>query len=144
MMGGRGGAGGGGGGRGISDAKMHDMYGKVQESWGGATVNQVTGKEVPQGADKYAVATTATTTLPENATYDQFKSAVDNVVSQGNSKYVGVFHDDVKGTIDINGATVTTKAGVDRLYAAGNPVTGGAYHFATGEGYWPQGRPAQY
>ena len=137
-MGGRGGAGYAGGTR--------ALYNKVKKPWGGATINQNTGKAVPDNADAYAVATTDTIEIPEDATYAQFARAYARAQARfGGSSHIGIFHDNAKGTIEFNGATVVkSTADVDKLWKAGNPITGGAYHFKTGNGYWPQGRPAQY
>lgn len=137
---------GGRGGGGYGSTGTRALYNEMQKSWGGATVNQDTGAWVPQGLDAYAVATTDTMSIDENASYSQFAKAYGQAQSQfGSSPYIGVFHDDVKHTIDFNGATVVnSKAAVDALYKAGNPVSGGAYHFKTGNGYWPQGTPKKY
>ncbi len=145
-MGGRGGGGHGNGGP-NSEQLIRNVYEKVQQSWGGSTINQTTGAQVPDGADKYAVTTTETISIDQNASYADFKAAYQQSQSQFGSRapYIGVFHDDVKGTIDFNGTQVVgSKAAVDALYNAGNPVSGGAYHFASGNGYWPQGTPSQY
>ena len=138
-MGGR-----GGGGHGSDDVGR--LYREMQKDWGGATVNQNTGAWVPQGIDAYAVTETDTLSIDENASKAEFARAYTNAQSRfGSSPYIGVFHDNAKGTIDFNGTQVVkTTADVDRLFAQGNPVSGGAYHFKTGNGYWPQGRPTSY
>jgi hypothetical protein len=101
---------------------------------------------VPDGADAYAVAISGTLSIHENASFATFVAAFDMIMADmGEADYVGVFHDDVKLTIDFNVvAVVDSTDEVDALYAAGNPVTGGAYYFATGDGYWPQGTPSEY
>ncbi len=141
-----GGRGGGGHGSTSEEARKHELYERVQEDWGGATINQATGNEVkPQ--DAYAVTDTETISIDENASYKEFSNAYDEAKSRfGSSPNLGIFHDNAKGTIDFNGTQIVkTTADVDRLYAQGNPVTGGAYHL-TGDGndYWPQGQPKAY
>jgi hypothetical protein len=125
---------------------MQQLYRAVRQPWGGATVDLVAGGTVPDGTDAYAVTVTGTRSIPEDATYAQFVAAYDQArAAFAAAPFLGVFHDDVKGTIDFNGAVVVaTTAEVDALHAAGHPVDGGAYHFATGNGYWPQGTPAAY
>lgn len=129
----------------ISCAVKQIAYKRVQSPWGGATISH-DGFMVPDGADAYAVATSPTVSVFENASFATFAAAFDAVMADmGEADYVGVFHDTVKRTIDINVVTVVdTRAEVDALYASGVPMPGGAYHFATGDGYWPQGRPSEY
>ena len=140
-MGGRGGGGGGN-----VNPDVHKLYDKVQESWGGDTINQKTGKSVPPKLDAYAVPLTETESISDDASFDQFAKAFAKAQQDfADEPYIGIFHDDVKGTIDFNGATVVkTQEDVDALYEAGNPIPGGAYHFKTGNGYWPQGKPKAY
>jgi hypothetical protein len=120
-------------------------YKRAQGSWGGATIRH-DGYMVPDGTDAYAVAVSPTVSVFENASFATFAAAFDGVMANiGTGYYIGVFHDNVKRTIDFNMVTVVDSTDeVDALYAAGNPVTGGAYHFASGDGYWPQGTPSEY
>lgn len=129
----------------ISCAIKQIAFKRCQESWGGATIRQ-DGYMVPDGADAYAVAVGPTHSIHENASFATFAAAFDGIAASVDTGYfVGVFHDDVKGTIDFNMVTVVESTEeVDALYAAGNPVKGGAYHFASGDGYWPQGTPSEY
>jgi hypothetical protein len=129
----------------ISCAIKQIAYKRVQKSWGGATIRQ-DGYMVPDGTDAYAVSVSPTVSIPESASFLTFVAAFNGVMSKiDTGYYIGVFHDNVKRTIDFNMVTVVdTTAEVDALYAAGNPIQGGAYHFATGDGYWPQGTPSEY
>jgi hypothetical protein len=129
----------------ISCAVKQIAYKRVQGPWGGATIS-ADGFMVPDGADAYAVAISPTVSVFENSTFATFVRAFDAVMADmSDTNYIGVFHDDVKKTIDFNVvAVVDTRAEVDALYAAGVPMPGGAYHFATGDGYWPQGKPSEY
>jgi hypothetical protein len=129
----------------IGNTVKQIAYHKVQESWGGATIRR-DGFMVADKADAYAVSVSGTVSIHENSSFATFAAAFDGVMTNvGVGYYIGVFHDDVKRTIDFNMVTVVDSTDeVDALYAAGNPVTGGAYHFATGNGYWPQGTPSEY
>jgi phage tail tube protein FII len=120
-------------------------YKRIQESWGGATIRH-DGFMVTDKTDTYAVAVSPTVSIHENSSFATFAAAFDGVMANIEcGYYIGVFHDDVKRTIDFNMVTVVNSTDeVDALYAAGNPITGGAYHFATGNGYWPQGTPSEY
>jgi hypothetical protein len=129
----------------ISCAMKQIAYRRANEPWGGATIRH-DGFMVDNRADAYAVAISPTTSIHESASFDLFVSAFDSVLADmGDATYIGVFHDNAKSTIDFNLVTVvSTRDEVDALYAAGHPMPGGAYHFATGDGYYPQGRPSQY
>lgn len=125
-------------------------YAEVQKSWGGATVNLNTGEFVADGIDAYACAVTpdvlgpngfhaGTIEIPESATFAEFEHAVSVAVGEfkGVATYLGIFHDDKKGTIDFDAVEiVSTTDEVDALHKT-RPVIGGAYNFATGDGYWP-------
>lgn len=132
----------------VTDVGPRALYALARESWGGATVCQRDGTLVADGIDAYAVSLTdgRTMTVPEDSTYAQFVSAYDQArAAFRDCPYIGIFHDDVKRVIEFDGvAVLASRAEVDALHAAGHPVAGGAYHFATGEGYWPAGRPAEY
>jgi hypothetical protein len=129
----------------ISCAIKQIAYRRAQKMWGGATIS-ADGFMVPDGADAYAVAISPTVSISEDAGLVAFIAAFDSVMADMRDvDYIGVFHDESTGTIEFNRVVVVdTRAEVDALYAAGNPITGGAYHFATGDGYWPQGRPSEY
>lgn len=120
----------------------HDLFTRVQAPWGGATVTTHGGEAVPDGIDAYAVTIkpegVETISLPEDATEAQFTAAYDSATALFTwAPFVGVFHDDAKGTIDIDPVAVVSDRGQVDSLAEIYPVVGGAYNFATGEGYWP-------
>lgn len=129
----------------MTAARMRALYDTVRAPWGGFTLDTATGDPVTP-ATGYAVAVTDTLSIAEDASYAQFVSALDQAMAEyGHLPYVGVFHDDTRHAVEFDGVVIVPdKAGVDALYAAGYPVAGGAYDFATGDGYWPAGTPAQY
>lgn len=130
---------------------MVTAYAETQKSWGGCTINLNTLEWVPDGIDAYACAVTpsklgpngfhsGTIEIPESATFAEFEHAVSVAVGEfkGTATYLGIFHDDKKGTIDFDAVeVVATTEEVDALHKI-RPVVGGAYNFATGDGYWPQ------
>ena len=124
-------------------------YAETRKSWGGCTIHQVTGEWVAQGIDAYAVSIARTDaetiSVPADASYAEFSEAFDKALAQfGHATYLGIFHDDEKGTVDFDPTEVVpTRADVDAL-AESYPVTGGAYHFQTGDGYWPNGNPSDW
>lgn len=125
--------------------KQRAAYTKCQESWGGATIRQGSGEFFPDGIDAYAVTTGDTFTIDESASLAAFMRAVDKVAEDyPNATFIGVFHDDVKRTIDVNPVEVLYSRTEVDTFAETHTIIGGAYHFATGDGYWPQGRPAEY
>lgn len=122
-------------------------YAEVQESWGGTTVDPRTGEPLPQGADKYAMsikpAGLHTVSVPEHASPEEFSAAMDAAKARFGSElakggsYLGVFHDDDNSRIDIDPVTVLDTQGEVESVGAYTHAIGGAYHFATGNGYWP-------
>jgi hypothetical protein len=117
-------------------------YARSLLSWGGATVDTKTWELVPDGIDAYAVSlrlpSQKSITIPQGASWEQFSDAWDKAICEYDSPYVGVFHDDTERTIQFDPvAVVGSTQEVDDLYCQGYPVGGGAYHFATGNGYYP-------
>lgn len=122
-------------------------FAEVQKSWGGATIDPRTGQELPQGADKYAMSIKPsgldTTSVPETASPRVFSDAMDaalakygNQLAKGGS-YLGVFHDDDLNRIDIDPVTVLGSLREVETVGAYTHAIGGAYHFASGDGFWP-------
>jgi hypothetical protein len=122
-------------------------YAEVQKSWGGATIDPRTGRELPQGADKYAMSVKPagldTTSVPEHASREQFSQAMDiargkygRQLAKGGS-YLGIFHDDDLNRIDIDPVTVLDSLDDVESVGAYTHAIGGAYHFKSGDGFWP-------
>ena len=123
-------------------------YAQVRKPWGGLTIDLSNAQTVPAGADAYAVslrpAGMASVSIPETATLAEFAHAFNVALTRyGVSPYLGIWHDDEHHVIEFDPVdVVATTAEVDALGAI-YPVAGGAYHFATGNGYWPNGKTAQ-
>lgn len=130
----------------ITNAAKYNAFDQAQFPWGGATINHSTGEFVPGNADAYAVTFGDTISLDVRDGFMLFSEAIDRVIRDyPGVPFVGIFHDAVKGTIDINAVYVfDTTAEVDAYAEKNGEIIGGAYHFLTGNGYWPQGTPEVY
>ena len=101
---------------------------------------------MPDGTDAYAVslrpAGMTSVSIPEHATFSEFEHAFTvALIRYGVSPYLGIWHDSDAGVIEFDPVDVVgTRAEVDALGAI-YPVAGGAYNFATGDGYYPNGPP---
>ncbi len=118
-------------------------YVKVtSECWGGATIQLSTNQFVPDGIDAYALTVKEngqkTIEIPASADFSFFSAAfLDAMLAFSDAEYLGIFYDYLKGVIEFDPVIVVkTKAEVNEL-SKRYPVTGGAYHFLTGKGYWP-------
>lgn len=130
----------------VSCAAEQIAFHRCQKSWGGATLFVPTNQFLSADATGYVFAIGPTIAIPENADYFEFRGAVAKLEANNpNAEWFGFFHDNKKGTIDLNPVMyVKTKAEVDAAYSNGVEMPGGAYELATGDGYWPQGRPDLY
>lgn len=122
-------------------------WNEVQKPWGGATIDPRTGDDLPQGADKFAMSIKPTgldtTSISEHSSRAAFSQAMDialskygKQLSKGGS-YLGVFHDDDLGRIDIDPVTVLDSLREVETIGAYTHAIGGAYRFSDGNGYWP-------
>ena len=120
-------------------------YAQLQLPWGGLTVSLSTLQAVPDGIDAYAVslrpAGMTSVRIPEDATQAEFELAFTvALIRYGPAPYLGMWHDDEHHVIEFDPVdVVATRGEVDALGAL-YPVAGGAYHFLTGLGYWPNGQ----
>lgn len=121
---------------------MHsNAYTQVSKSWGGCTIDLSTTQAVTR-TDGYGVSLRPwgmqSVSIAEDASYETFTQAFNTaLITYGVSPYLGIFHDDKRGTIEFDPVDIVgTLAEVDALGTI-YPVSGGAYSFATGEGYWP-------
>lgn len=120
---------------------------EVQKSWGGVTVDSHNGGFVPDGADEFAMSVKPgsmhSVSVPENATEAEFDAAMDSALAkfrpvlERKGYHLGVFHDDDSHRIDMDPvAVVGSPYEVEAIGAYAHSI-GGAYHFATGDGYFP-------
>jgi predicted ABC-type ATPase len=129
------------------DKIKSDTYAKVLKPWGGATINPRTGAALPDGADEYALTVKPhgmdKVSVPEGATEAEFSAAMDTArarfareLTKG-SAHLGVFHDDDEGRIDIDPVMVVGTPHEVEAIGAYTHAIGGAYHFKTGDGFFP-------
>ena len=124
-----------------------DAYSEALKSWGGATIDPHTGRALPQGADKYAItvkkAGMETISVREHPTPEEFHSAMDQAkeryrsVLENQGSHLGVFHDDENHRIDIDPVVVVDTLHEVEAIGAATHAIGGAYHFKSGDGFWP-------
>lgn len=120
-------------------------FDKVQEPWGGVTIDLHTVARIEDGIHAYAVSLRPSgrrvVTIPEDAPFAVFDRAFNAALSRyGASPYMGIWHDNDHHVIEFDPVEIVeSKAEVDAL-AAIYPVSGGAYEFHTGLGYFPNGQ----
>jgi hypothetical protein len=124
-----------------------NAYREVQKSWGGATINSHTGVPLSSTANRFALsvkpAGLKTISVPETATRQQFDAAMDNAKQQFRPQlevqraHLGVFHDDDNNRIDMDPVVVVDTPHEVETIGAYTHAIGGAYHFQSGDGYFP-------
>lgn len=120
-----------------------------QKSWGGATIDPRTGEAFqPEKAEAGPFAVTAkregqdSIRIPEKATRAEFEKAMEDAKKRfpqlsAADHYLGVFHDDKLGTIDIDPVVMAKTADQAEEIGAHTNAVGGAYDYATGNGLFP-------
>lgn len=129
------------------DALKRSTYDEVRKSWGGATIDAHTGVPLLSDADRYALsvkpAGVATISMPEAAPLEVFDEAMERArrtfrtLLEHQSSHLGVFHDDDNHRIDIDPVVVVDTPDEVEAIGAYTHAIGGAYHFKTGDGYFP-------
>ena len=129
---------------------LNQAFAAVQKPWGGVTINPATGRDIKlaSGRDVGPFAMSVkdegqnTISIPIDSTQQRFNAAMLQARHafpqiSGQDHYLGVFRDDAKGTIDIDPVLVVdTPREVERI-GAYTHASGGAYDYATGDGYFP-------
>lgn len=139
------------------DVKSH-AYENSREPWGGGTYNPRTAAPVNfHMPDKHTLSVRdpgqETVTVHANASREKFNQAMDTAKDRfgknltHGSHYLGVFHDADKKQIEIDPVVVVgdpsgkhrQEVGHARAESIGaaTRATGGAYHFASGNGVFP-------
>lgn len=122
-------------------------YEEAMRDWGGVTIDSHTGKDVPADADAYALTMREPgmpkVSIPEGSSKSTFRAAMNKArksydsILQRQGHNLGVFHDNDTKTIDIDPvALAKTRQDAEDIGAYTHAV-GGAYHFKSGNGYWP-------
>lgn len=126
---------------------VNRAYIDAGEPWGGATIDAHTGEFLTGKEDKYAITVRPpgmdSVTIPANANPLEFRTAMNKAkeryseILQRKDHYLGVFHDADKNTIDIDPVLVTDNKSHVETIGAYTHAVGGAYHFKSGDGFWP-------
>jgi hypothetical protein len=151
-------------GRGMVDQMRHDRapltgldqqwgqvkehaYGEARKPWGGATIDAHTGVALESDADKYALSVKPpgmqSVSVHEGADRHTFHRAMDSALArfrpllENGRHHLGVFHDDDQKRIDIDPVVVVDTPDEVEAIGAHTHAIGGAYHFRTGDGYFP-------
>lgn len=129
------------------DGIVERAHGEAMESWGGATIDAHTGEFLPQGADRYALTVKPpgmqTVSVSEGASIDEFRAGMEQArerfraVLERPQHHLGVFHDDDLNRIDIDPVLVVDSLQEVHEIGAVTKAVGGAYHFKSGDGFWP-------
>lgn len=129
------------------DAIKEHAYKATREPWGGATYNTRTGQPIKTDADVYAM-----TVRPHNdhpvsvhpdASHEEFHAAMDHAREKygehlaNRGHHLGVFHDADQKRIDIDPVVLLDNPKQVEEIGAHTHAVGGAYHFKSGDGFWP-------
>lgn len=129
------------------DQVKEHAYGEARKPWGGATIDAHTGVALESDADKYALSVKPpgmrSVSVHEGADHDTFHHAMDSALArfrpllENGRHHLGVFHDDDQKRIDIDPVVVVDTPDEVEAIGAHTHAIGGAYHFRTGDGYFP-------
>lgn len=124
-----------------------EAYDASREPWGGVTVDSHTGEHVAVDADKYALTIrkqgSDSVVVDPKASREDFDNAMDEARKKFAYElsfpgaHLGVFHDADLNRIDIDPVLVTPNLNDVHDIGAFTRATGGAYHFKSGDGFWP-------
>lgn len=128
------------------EVKGHS-WGETRRSWGGGTYDAHTGQPLASDADRYALSVKPPGARPvsvhEKAPREEFERAMDHArerfrpLLENDRHYLGVFHDDEHSRVDIDPVVVVDSPEEVEAIGAHTHSIGGAYHFRTGDGYFP-------
>lgn len=145
------------------DSIKDRSYELAKEPWGGATINSHTGTMIGDTAndvaqknaatqgkgfstDRYAITNRrpgqSQISLPTDVSREDFHAHMDSAREQypqiaNRGGHIGVFHDADKGSIDIDPVQVVRTPNEVEKVGAYTHAVGGAYHFKSGNGYFP-------
>lgn len=129
------------------DKVLADAFTATREPWGGVTVDAHTGEHVAADADKYALTMRdpgmESVHVDPKAGQGDFNKAMGvareryKAILRRPGSHLGVFRDEDTGNIDIDPVLVTPNLKDVHDIGAYTGAVGGAYHFKSGDGYWP-------
>jgi hypothetical protein len=124
-----------------------EAYDSTRQPWGGLTVDAHTGKHVAPDLDAYALTmrdpTHPSVHIDPKASREDFDNAMDEARKRFAEElsrpgaHLGVFYDEDTNSIDIDPVLVTDSLSDVHDIGAFTHAVGGAYHFKSGDGYWP-------
>jgi ribosomal protein S18 acetylase RimI-like enzyme len=134
---------------------LHQHWGEIKDHayeatrkpWGGATYNTRTGLPIRDEADIFSMTARPqgheSVSVKPDASREEFHAAMDHAKDKWGdhlahrNHHLGVFHDADLGRIDIDPVVLLNNhKGVEEI-GAYTHATGGAYHFKSGDGFWP-------
>lgn len=126
---------------------INHAYQETRTPWGGVTLDSHTGQPIRSDADVYALTVKEpgmrTISVPAKANSEQFAATMNNakyafapILSRANH-HLGIFHDADLGQIDFDPTVIVDNPEDVETIGAYTNAVGGAYHFASGNGYWP-------
>jgi hypothetical protein len=129
------------------DSVVATAHEASREPWGGVTVNPRSGKPISTSGNKYAITAREpgmdTVSVEPSAPPEEFRGAMGEarqrygeILSRKNH-HLGVFHDADKGAIDIDPVVIVNNRKDVEEIGAHTRAVGGAYHFKSGNGFWP-------
>ena len=126
---------------------IDEAYDATRSEWGGVTVDAHTGEHVKVDADAYALSIRKqgvdSVTVDPAATREDFEAKMDEARTKFAYEltfpgaHLGVFHDADLKRIDIDPVLVTPSLEDVHDIGAHTRAVGGAYHFKSGDGFWP-------
>lgn len=128
------------------DKIVWDAYEASREAWGGGTYGALDGERVADDLDAYALTVRESGQeefkIPAAAGFRVFAEAMNTAralyaeILTWEGAHLGVFHDAESGMIDIDPVYITPSLTEAEAVGAFTHATGGAYHFASGNGFW--------
>lgn len=129
----------------LGDTAVRDAaFASVQDEWGGMTIDAHTGQPINPDTG-YAVTARAgqkETTVKIGATKAQFDKAYTTALTRyketldSSGGHLGVFRNEDTGNIEIDPVYVADTPHQTEAIGAYHHSNGGAYNYATGNGYW--------
>lgn len=126
----------------------------VQEPWGGDTINAATGQPIEGSPDAYALTVKPhgvdSVSIPIGSPQHHFNAAMDEArqrfgnVLQRQNHHLGVFRDEDVNRIDFDPVLVVNNLRDAENIGAHTRNIGGAYHFKSGDGFWPPHVPDEH
>lgn len=129
------------------DATVKHAYDQTRQPWGGATYHPSTGKALQGNEDAYAITARdpgkQSIEIDPQSSYQDFHKAMSAARQQFGPElsradhHLGVFHDADVNKIQFDPAYVTPNHHYVETLGAYTRNVGGAYHFKSGDGFWP-------